>query len=135
MVEIDVPKIIQDIEQLQRLRLELLEQELSPEQAWIHQYEVKRVYPSGNTEWYCYAKWQAHQAIFRRNPKHKHRIADKEPGFTKHQHIGRVSSSTGLGMEPEVKEAYRAWHDRQRLEAIEESLLEIHAVLARASES
>lgn len=133
--EIDIEKILKGIQQLQQLRSELLAGSLSPPGAWIHEYVVKRFYPgSGNTEFYCYAKWQAHQPIFLRHPKQKKRWAepDIEPGFTQHQHIGRVSSTTGLGTEPEVETAYKQWRNRQRLEAVEKVLREIQAILASA---
>lgn len=131
----DVSKLIQGIEQLQQWRLELLAGELSPPGAWIHTYEVDRLYlGSGNLETYRYAKWQANEPIFERKPKRSQRSAnsDQHPGFTKHQHIGRVSSTTGLGMDEEVKGAYQAWRNRQRLEAIEATLQEIEAILVRA---
>ncbi len=135
MDEIDTQKIIEGIQQLQQLREELLAGDLSPEGAWIHEYEITRFYPgSGNTEWYRYAKWQAHEPIFLRNPKRKNQLTEppKEPGFTKHQHIGRVDSSTGLGMDEGVKEAYQSWRNRKRLEAVEEVLREIQSLLIRA---
>lgn len=135
MDEIDVQKMIEGIQQLQQLREELLAGDLSPDGAWIHEYEITRFYPgSGNTEWYRYAKWQAHEPIFKRNPKQKNRLTEplKEPGYTKHQHIGRVDSSTGLGMDEGVREAYQSWQNRKRLEAVEEVLREIQSVLVGA---
>lgn len=135
MPVIDVQQLIDSIHQLQKLREELLRKDLSPPGAWIHEYEVQRFYAgSGNTEWYRYAKWQAHDPIFPRRPKRKYRLIapDAEHGFTRHQHISRVSSTTGLGMEPEVQAAYQAWHNRQRLDALEQLLEEIQAILGRA---
>jgi hypothetical protein len=135
MSEIDIQKIIEGIQQLQQLREELLAGDLSPEGTWIHEYEITRFYPgSGNTEWYRYAKWQAHEPIFLRNPKRKTQLTEppKEPGYTKHQHIGRVDSSTGLGMDESVKEAYQSWRNRKRLEAVEEVLREIQSILIGA---
>ena len=58
------------------------------------------------------------------NPKKHGRSprSDKHPEFTHHQHIGRVSSNTGLGIEPEVESAYQQWANRKRLEAYEQAL-------------
>lgn len=107
MHEINVAALIERIRQLQQIREELRSGALSSEGAWIHEYEVKRLYRgSGNLEWYRYAKWQAHEPIFQRKPK-RPANPDRHPGFTKHQHIGRVSSTTGLEMEDAVKEAYQ----------------------------
>jgi len=138
MNEIDVETLIERIRQLQHIPEELLVAKLSPEGAWIHEYEVKRLYRgSGNLEGYRYAKWQAHEPIFQRQPKRSKRLAnsDQHPGFTKHQYIGRVSSTTGLEMEDAVKEAYQMWCDRKRLDAINEALREIEAVLLRVERS
>lgn len=130
MTEINIQQIVEKIEQLQQLRERLLADTLSPEGAWIHEYEVRRVYPSGNTETYGYAKWQAHEPIFKRNPKKRGRSPreGKDPEFTCHQHIGRVWSTTGLGIEPEVEAAYQEWRNRKKLEAIEQSLKEIQTI-------
>lgn len=93
MSEIDIQQNMEGIQQLQQLREELLAGDLSLEGASIHEYEITRFYPgSGNTEWYRYAKWQAHEPIFKRNPKRKNRLTDppKEPGYTKHDAIQPV---------------------------------------------
>lgn len=133
MDEINFPQLIEKIDRLQQLREKLLVGDLSPEGASIHEYEVRRTYPSGNTETYGYAKWQAHEPIFKRNPKKGGRSprARKDPEFTCHQHIGRVWSTTGLGTEPEVQPAYQEWRNRKKLEAIEAALKEIQAILSR----
>jgi len=91
------------------------------------------LYPSGKTETYVYAKWQAHEPIFKRNPKKGGRSPQpgKDPKFTCHQHIGRVGSTTGLGIEPEVELAYQEWRNRKKLEAIETALKEIQAILSK----
>ncbi len=80
-----------------------------------------------------YAKWQAHEPIFKRNPKRRARPprSGLDPEFTHHQHIGRVSSNTGLGIEPQVEEAYQQWANRKRLEAVEQALQDIQAILLR----
>ena len=54
-----------------------------------------------------------------------------DPEFTHHQHIGRVSSNTGLGIEPQVESAYQQWANRKRLEAVEQALQEIQSILSR----
>jgi len=132
-MEIDSQKIIERIHQLEKLREELLAGDLSPEGAWIHEYVVYRFYTgSGTFHWYRYAKWQAHEPIFIRNPKGKQKKPLKEPGYTKHQHIGRVESSTKLGMDEKVEEAYQSWRNRKRLEAVVEVLTEIQSILTKA---
>ena len=131
--KLDQQKILDGITHLMRLRSQLLESDLSPEGAWIHEYEVKRYYPSGFQGIYRYAKWQAKEPIFKRNPKKRGRLPKlgKDPKFSCHLHIGRVSSNTDLGTEPEVEEAYQQWANRKRLEAIEQALQEIQSVLSR----
>ena len=137
MTEIDFPGLIEGLHRLQQLRDKLRSGRLSPEGAWIHEYEVKRKYSSGNTETYGYAKWQAHEPIFKRNPKRRGQFprVGKNPNFTCHQHIGRVWSTTGLGVEPAVKAAYQEWQNRKELEAIEQALKEIRNVLSRFQET
>ena len=116
------------------MRSHLLTSDLSPEGAWIHEYTVRRRYPKGFLGEYVYAKWQAREPIFKRNPKKHGRSprSGKNPEFTCHQHIGRVGSNTGLGSEPEVEEAYQQWANRKRLEAVDQALQEIQSILSRA---
>lgn len=129
----DIQVLIEKLHRLQHLRERLLTKPLSPEGAWIHYYEVSRKYPSGNVETYGYAKWQAHEPIFKRNPKQKirSRNPDAEHGFTKHQHIGRVWSTTGLGTDPAVTAAQEEFRNRKRLEMIDQAIAEIGAILDR----
>ena len=131
--EVDLEKILNGIQQLIQLRSHLQKSDLSPESAWIHEYTVRRRYPKGFVGEYVYAKWQAHEPIFKRNPKRNGRPprSGKDPEFTHHQHIGRVSSNTGLGIEPEVESAYQQWSNRKRLEAYEQALQEIQSILLR----
>jgi hypothetical protein len=133
MSEIDTQKLLDELAQLVQLRTELLTKELSPEGAWIQQYTVLRKYLDGFVGEYKYAKWQAEKPIFRRNPKPRGQAPkpDKDPKYTKHQHIGRVWSNTGLGMDTEVQEAYRMWGDRKQLETIENALAEIQLILSK----
>lgn len=134
--ELDQQKILDGITHLMRLRSQLLKSDLSPEGAWIHEYEVKKRYPDGFIGEYCYAKWQSHEPIFKRNPKKRGRLPKrgKDPEFTCHQHIGRVGSNTGLGTEPEVEEAYQQWNNRKQLEAVEQALQEIQSILSKFEE-
>ena len=122
--EPDLQKILDGIDHLRKERSQLLTSDLSPEGAWIHEYTVRRRYPKGFLGEYVYAKWQAHEPIFKRNPKKHGRPprSGKNPEYTCHQHIGRVSSNTGLGSEPEVEEAYQQWSNRKQLEAVEQAL-------------
>lgn len=133
MATIDVEQIMEGIRRLQQVQEQLRAEELSPEGAWIHQYQVTRSYPSGNVETYCYAKWQAKLPIFRKKPKSHRRSQQPEqkPEFTCHQHIGRVSSTTGLGMDEAVRAAYNAWNNRKKLNEVEQALTEIQTVLEK----
>ncbi|WP_414579675.1 hypothetical protein [Anabaena sp. CCY 9402-a] len=78
---------------------------------------------------FVYAKWQAKEAIFRRNPKKRSRRGSGD--FTKNKHIGRVGSSSGLGMDLSVVDAYQAWENRQKLEAIEKALADVETTLEK----
>lgn len=105
---------------------------IAPEGAWIHTYVIYRKFSDTFTGEYCYAKWQSKEAIFKRSsrPKKKRPLkAGKNPEYTNHQHIGRVWSNTGLGMETEVEEAYEAWENRLTLETIDKALSEIRQIL------
>jgi len=127
MERVNIEKLIDQIFDLQKLREELLAGPLAPAGTWIHHYTIWRVFSSGAKHWYTYAKWQAHEPIFRRNPKRKNQTT--ESTYSNHQHIGRVDSSTGLGMEEKTESAYQAWQNRQKLEAIEQALTEIQEIL------
>ena len=130
--EPDLQKILDGIHYLMEVRSHLLANDLSPPGAWIHQYVVRRRYPKGFLGEYIYAKWQAHEPIFKRNPKRNARPPrGKNAEFTCHQHIGRVGSNTGLGSEPEVEAAYQQLSNRKRLEAVEQALQEIQSILSR----
>ena len=123
-----INQIIEKLHELKEIREQLANEPMSPPGVWIHEYEVKKQYrKDGYVYVYCYAKWQADTPIFRRNPKAKLRgvAKGKNPEFTCHQHIGRVWSSTGLGIDPEVKSARQEWHNRKRLDAIDKALDEI----------
>jgi C4-dicarboxylate-specific signal transduction histidine kinase len=50
-------------------------------------------------------------------------VKDKE--YTNHQHIGNIETN------PEVEEAYRALYNRNRLEAVEQALKDIEAIIDR----
>ncbi|AFY51343.1 hypothetical protein Nos7524_5653 (plasmid) [Nostoc sp. PCC 7524] len=128
-----ISQIIENIQLLAQLRQQLLKKPLAPPGTWIHEYEVVRYYRSGNREIYRYAKWQADNPIFKRNPKPKGHPPKKgkDPEFTCHQHIGRVGSTTGLGADPETEAAYEEWENRKQLESIEECLNQIELLLAK----
>jgi hypothetical protein len=131
--EINTNQLTEALARLIQARTELLTQELSPVGAWIHEYTVKRRYPSGFIGEYKYAKWMSNKPIFERHPKKHARPPkrDKDPKYTNHQHIGRVWSNTGLGMESEAEEAYQAFNNRKNLQTIETALIEIQAILSR----
>lgn len=124
MEDIDIDKIIEKIEYLKALREEVLKSELSPEGAWIHEYQIHRSYPSGHEATYTYAKWQADKPIFKRNPKKNARPLkpDKNEKYTNHQHIGNIEN-------PEVQKAYQAWENRKKLQDIEKFFQNIEAML------
>lgn len=130
---VDTDQLLDALTRLNQLREKLLSENLAPVGAWIHEYTVYRKYPSGFVGEYKYAKWQADKPIFKRNPKKNAPLPkrNKDPKYTNHQHIGRVSSNTGLGMEPEAEEAYKAFNNRKQLEAIEEALTEIQVILSK----
>jgi hypothetical protein len=124
-----IDQIIEKLHQLKEIRQQLVNEPMSEPGVWIHQYEVRKQYKKGGEiYWYVYAKWQANEPIFKRNPKARLKgivKSGKNPEFTCHQHIGRVGSSTGLGTDPEVTEAYREWENRKRLDAVDKALEEI----------
>jgi hypothetical protein len=128
-----IDQIIEKLHQLKEIRQQLVNEPMSEPGVWIHQYEVRKQYKKGGEiYWYVYAKWQANEPIFKRNPKArlkgivKH---GKNPKYTCHQHIGRVSSSTGLGTDSEVAIAYQEWENRKRLDALDKALDEIENAL------
>jgi len=123
MENINVNEIIDKIQYLKTLREELLESELSPEGAWIHQYQIHRSYPSGYEATYTYAKWQADKPIFKRNPKKNAKpiTEEKDKNYTNHQHIGRID-------DPKVEQAYKSWNNRKTLENIEKAFKTIEAI-------
>lgn len=125
MTDINVDEIIEKIQYLKVLREELLQANLSPEGAWIHQYQIHRVYPSGYEATYTYAKWQADKPIFKRNPK-KNALPiklEKDEKFTSHKHIGNCET------DPQVQEAYKSWDNRKQLELIENFFKNIEVML------
>jgi hypothetical protein len=127
MAAYDIAKMIERLRELEKERAQLLTEPLSPGGAWIHEYTKKRFYPDGFCTEYTYAKWQAAVPIFERKPKQfRKRIEEQKLGISqgkvKHQHIGRVGSSTGLPMDVSVAQAYEQWERRKRLEKIEDAL-------------
>ncbi|RCJ15416.1 hypothetical protein A6S26_34580 [Nostoc sp. ATCC 43529] len=128
-----IDQIIEKLQQLKEIRQQLVDEPMSPPGAWIHQYEVQKQYKKdGQVYWYVYAKWQANEPIFKRNPKQRLKgivKRGKNPEYTCHQHIGRVGSSTGLSTDPQVEEAYQEWANRKRLDAIDIAIEEIENAL------
>lgn len=131
--EINTHELTESLARLIQARTELLTKELAPIDVWIHEYTVRRRYPSGFIGEYKYAKWMSNKPIFERNPKKHARPPkrDKDPKYTNHRHIGRVWSNTGLGIEPEAEQAYQVFNNRKQLQTIERALLEIQAILSR----
>lgn len=128
----DENTLMSKIQQLYAIKREIAESgEIAPENCWIHQYEISRQWSPTFSATYTYAKWQASKPIFKRNPKK--RAGSPKPGknveFSTHKHIGRVSSTTGLGPVPEVEEAYAALARRDRLHQIESALEKIEEIL------
>ena len=128
-----IDQIIEKLHQLKEIRQQLVNAPMSEPGAWIHQYEVRKQYKKGGEiYWYVYAKWQANEPIFKRNPKARLKgivKRGKNPEYTCHQHIGRVGSSTGLGTDPLVAIAYQEWENRKRLDAIDKALEQVEAAL------
>jgi CMP-N-acetylneuraminic acid synthetase len=130
-----IDQIIEKLQQLKEIRQQLVDEAMSPPGAWIHQYEVRKQYKKdGEIYWYVYAKWQANEPIFKRNPKQRLKgivKRGKNSEYTCHQHIGRVGSSTGLSTDKEVEEAYQEWANRKRLDAIDTAIEEIENALKK----
>ncbi|MBD2505301.1 hypothetical protein [Anabaena azotica] len=125
-----IEAIIDTLKQLQEERENLLKIPLALPNTWIHEYNVKRYYPgSGTLHSFTYAKWQASEAIFERNPK---KFGHRGQGqFTKNKHIGRVGSTSGLGMDEAVFKAYQSLENRRRLDAIDKAIEEIEKALQK----
>jgi hypothetical protein len=125
MTDINIDEIIKKIKYLKALREELLQKDLAPQGAWIHQYQVHCSYPNGHEATYTYAKWQADKPIFKRNPKKNARPlkCGKDKEYTTHQHIGNIET------DPEVQEAYKCWDNRKQLEHIEKIFKNIEVML------
>ncbi len=126
MDTLSLNQICELIKKLHHAREKLLPGKLAPEGAWIHEYVVRKKYG-----WYRYAKWQSLNPIFECNPKPSSKSNKK---FTNHKHIGRVQSSTGLGMSIEVYEAYITWYNTLTLNQIEKTLENINLELQKFSE-
>jgi hypothetical protein len=127
----DLAQIVETLlKELDRLE-SLPETEIAPPGVWIHQYTIHRRYSLEIIHDYVYAKWHAHKPIFKRNPKKRGKRPGKgkDPEYTCHQHIGRVSSTSGLGAVDEVIEAYEQWNNRLRLEAIQQALAGIKDIV------
>jgi hypothetical protein len=126
MSEID--RIHAKINQLYRLRERLLLMPLAPPNIWISQYKITREYPGSTmAHTYTYAKWEALEPIFERKKQDK--INNKASKYTKHQHIGRVSSTSNLPMDEAVKQAYIEQRNRRRLDRVESAIDKIESAI------
>ena len=134
MTKLDISYAIKKIQQLHRLQQQLSASPLAPKNTWISQYTVEKYYEETRiTHYYTYAKWESREPIFECNPKPKNK-ADRDNAqppntedikYTRHRHIGRVSSSTHLPMDWEVSHAYRELRNRRWLDRVEAALSNI----------
>ena len=111
-----IDKIYRKINQLYRLRVMLLKRPLARPDIWISQY-VKMV----GTQCYTYAKWESVTPIFKskKDPEKK----------TRHEHIGRAGSTTGLSMDESVRIAYRLQRHRRWLDRVETAIGQIESAI------
>jgi hypothetical protein len=130
MDALSVTQICELIEKLHQAKEILQAGKLAPEESWIHEYTVDKVYANGSSYWYRYAKWQCEKPIFECNPKPNSKQNKK---FTNHKHIGRVSSSSGLKMSIETIESYQVWNNTLLLQTIEKTLQDINSALEKFS--
>jgi hypothetical protein len=124
----DIDRIHAKINQLYRLRERLLLRPLAPPNIWISQYKITREYPNSKiAHTYTYAKWEALTPIFKRKKQNK--INNKASEYTKHEHIGRVSSTSNLPMDESVKQAYIEQRNRRRLDRVESAINKIESAI------
>jgi hypothetical protein len=125
----DIDRIHAKINQLYRLRKRLLLRPLAPPDIWISQYKITREYPNSKmAHTYTYAKWEALTPIFKRKKQDK--IDSKASKYTKHEHIGRVSSTSGLPMDESVKIAYIEQRNRRWLNRVESAINKIESAIS-----
>jgi hypothetical protein len=125
----NIDRIHAKINQLYRLRERLLLVPLAPPNIWISQYKISREYPDSTVvHTYIYAKWEALEPIFERKKQDK--INSKASKYTKHQHIGRVSSTSGLPMDESVKQAYIEQRNRRWLDRVESAINKIESAIS-----
>ena len=114
-------RLVAQIIELEHERSNLLQKELAPSGAWIHSYSINRRFEDGTIATYTYAKWQSLQPIFK---------SKKDPKtMVRHQHIGRIESSTGLGMTEATEAAFDAFNRTLRVKAIDEAMNTIQSTL------
>jgi hypothetical protein len=124
----DIDRIHAKINQLYRLRERLLLRPLAPPNIWISQYKITREYPNSTiAHTYIYAKWEALTPIFKRKKQNK--VNNKASEYTKHEHIGRVSSTSNLPMDESVKQAYIEQRNRRRLDRVESAINKIESAI------
>jgi hypothetical protein len=125
----DINRIHAKINQLYRLRDRLLSRPLAPPDIWISQYKITREYPNSKmAHTYTYAKWEALTPIFKRKKQDK--IDSKASKYTKHEHIGRVSSTSGLPMDESVRIAYIEQRNRRWLNRVESAINKIESAIS-----
>jgi hypothetical protein len=138
MSDFDLNRAIRKIRQLHRLKEKFSTMYLAPKNTWISQYTIRRYYPeSETTHYYTYAKWESVEPIFICRPKHNLAVVDlniedssvKKLKYTRHQHIGRVSSTSGLTMDRSVEIAYRELRNRRWLDRVESALNKIESAI------
>ena len=138
MTNLNPEHTVRKIHQLHRLRNKLLAMSMAPKNVWIQQYTVPKYYPKSDiTHYYTYAKWEASEPIFECRPKgdlvtyllNKNSDCERPKKYTKHQHIGRVCSSSGLEMDWEVKVAYQELRNRRWLNRVELALAKIESAI------
>jgi hypothetical protein len=130
----DLDRTIKKLRQLDRLSQKLSTMCLAPKNTWISQYTVPRYYPkTDTTHYYTYAKWESIEPIFECKPKRNYATVDlniEEQKYTRHRHIGRVSSTSELPMDVSVQLAYRELRNRRWLDRVESAIAKVQSAIS-----
>lgn len=133
MSNFDLDRVIRKLRQLDRLKQKLSTVYLAPKNTWISQYTIRKHYEETDTiHYYTYAKWESVEPIFECKPKRNYATVDlniEEKKYTRHQHIGRVSSTSGLTTELSVEIAYRELRNRRWLDRVELAISKIESAI------
>jgi hypothetical protein len=133
MSNFDLDRAIRKLRQLDRLKQKLSTVYLAPKNTWISQYTIRKHYEETDTiYYYTYAKWESVEPIFECKPKRDYATVDlnvEEKKYTRHQHIGRVSSTSGLTTELSVEIAYRGLRNRRWLDRVESAISKIESAI------